>query len=188
MQSKKIISPLSRAKLHDWLQRNHPQKHGVHIRVYKKHSPHHNLHPNDIAEEALFFGWCDNPPERGDSEYYLIHISPRKPEAPWSVAHKKLAEKFMQTNRIHPQGLNAIKIAQENGSWNANQPADKLEWPPLLKQMLRESPSAQNFLESLSTQQQSTILEWIYSTKRDHIRVKRIQETVEKASRNIRVK
>ncbi len=188
MLDRKIIKPDTREALRDWLSRCHTQREGVYVRVYKKHSGRRQFTTSDVTEECLCFGWIDSVPSRGNADYFLLYISPRKPKSVWSAINKKTAARLIETGQMTPAGQAAIELAQANGSWESLSKSDRLELPPELAELLARTPKAQSYFESLTDSNKRMILEWIYSAKRPETQSKRVQETVEKAARGIRVR
>lgn len=188
MLDRKIIKPNTREDLREWLTRCHDQREGVYVRVYKKQSGRRQFTTSDVTEECLCFGWIDSVPARGNADYFLLYISPRKPKSVWSAANKRIVDRLIQEERMHPSGLKAVEKARSNGAWDALSMSDRLELPPELEQQLNRIPKALTFFNSLTDSNKRMILEWIYAAKRPETQSKRIQETVEKAARGLRVR
>jgi uncharacterized protein YdeI (YjbR/CyaY-like superfamily) len=83
-------------------------------------------------------------------------------------------------------GQAAIDRAKKDGSWDRLNEVDQLIVPDDLAKALVSRPRAQKFFQRFPASSQRGILEWIHSAKRPETRARRIAETVEKASRNIK--
>jgi uncharacterized protein YdeI (YjbR/CyaY-like superfamily) len=79
-------------------------------------------------------------------------------------------------------GLEAIRIAQENGSWSVLDSVEELFIPEDLDIALKSYPGAEVFFTDLSRSAKKMLLQWIAVAKRPETRSKRIVEIAEQAA------
>lgn len=175
----------TRSDLRKWLFEHHLQKEGIWLVTYKK-SQEHYLPYNDIVEECLCFGWIDSLPRKLDEQRTMLYISPRKKESNWSKANKERVERLQNAGLLHEAGLQKIEQAKKDGSWSFLDDVETLLSPDDLKLALSKNTIAQKNFEAFPPSAKRGILEWIKNAKRAETRAKRIQDTVEKAAKNIK--
>ena len=81
-----------RAALRRWLNAHHKEDEGAWVVFYKGEK--RTLSYDDIAEEALCFGWVDSKPGKVDSEKTKLYLAPRNPSSNWSALNKRRIEKL----------------------------------------------------------------------------------------------
>jgi uncharacterized protein YdeI (YjbR/CyaY-like superfamily) len=153
---------------------------------YKKESGKPRVAYDEAVEEALCFGWVDSRPNALDEERYMQLFSPRKPKSPWSKLNKERAEKLIEQGLMTAAGLGKIEAAQRDGSWNRYDAVEDLTMPDDLASALAANPTANANFNAFSSSSKKVILWWIASAKRPETRLKRIQETVTLAAKNIK--
>lgn len=178
----KVYTPKSRTDLRSWLLKNHKQTESVWIVIFKKGSVRKNLSSIDVTEEALCFGWIDSVPGKIDQDRFKLLLSPRKAKSVWSKVNKLKIRRLIKEGRMHPAGLEKIKLAKKNGSWTALNDSDRLKVPQDLQQAFKASVKAKRFFETLSASSRRMILEWINLAKRPQTRKDRITKTVQLAA------
>lgn len=169
-----------------WLEANHATSPGVWLVYYKKHTDQPSVAYSDAVEEALCFGWVDSRPNVLDDERYKQLFSPRKPKSPWSKLNKQRVEKLIQQGLMTSAGLEKIEAAKQDGSWSAYDSIEDLVIPPDLEQALAANPAANQNFQAFSNSSKKNILWWIGSAKQPATRIKRIEETVSLAAKNIK--
>jgi uncharacterized protein YdeI (YjbR/CyaY-like superfamily) len=180
------VHPKSRAEWRLWLEQNHTRTEGIWLVGYKKDTGKPRMEYNEAVEEAICFGWVDSKPNKLDDERSLLWFAPRKPGTGWSRINKERVEKLIQQGLMAPAGMQKVNAAKQDGSWTALDEVENLEIPPDLAEGLASDPVAQGYFEQFPRSTKRAILEWIASAKKPETRLKRIKETIESASRNIR--
>ena len=104
----------------------------------------------------------------------------------WAATNKARVERLIAEGRMTPAGLALIEAAKADGSWDALNHVDALELPDDLLGALAANADAQRYFDAFPDSAKRAILFWVTSAKRPETRAKRIAETVELASRNIR--
>ncbi len=180
------IQPKSRAEWRAWLEQHHRQTEGVWVISYKKHTGQLRLEYDEAVEEALCFGWIDSKANKLDEQRSMLWFAPRRPGSGWSGSNKERVERMIAAGLMTAAGLEKIKAAQQDGSWNALDAVETLEVPPDLEQALASYSSARQNFEAFPRSVKRGILEWISTAKKAETRAKRIEETARLAQDNIR--
>lgn len=169
-----------------WLEENHQKEKRVWLIIYHKKSKTPSVYYDEAVDEALCFGWIDSKPNKRDEESFYQFFSVRNPKSRWSRVNKLKIEKLMQEGKMNESGLKAIEIAKLKGTWTALDDIEKLIVPEDLLQKLEKNPVAKAFFEAFPPSVKRGILEWIISAKQAETRAKRVEETVNLATRNER--
>lgn len=177
---------MTRADWRTWLTQHHTRKQGVWLISYKKGTGKPRFDYDEAVEEALCFGWIDSKPNKLDDERSLLWFAPRKVRTGWSKLNKDRVERLIEQGLMMPAGLAKIEAAKQDGSWSALDAIEALEIPADLETAFtRYSQAKQNF-EAFPRSAKRGILEWIASAKKPETRAKRIEETAQLASQNVR--
>ena len=104
-------------KFSDWLEINHNQRE-IWIEIQKKKSTKLGISLSDAVTEALCFGWIDGLMYSIDQNSFIIRMTPRRNNSPWSLINKNRALKLIEEGRMKESGYNCIKQAKENGWWD----------------------------------------------------------------------
>lgn len=169
-----------------WLLKNHSKVSATWLIIYKKDSGKASITYKEAVEEALCFGWIDSKPNKRDAESYYQYFAPRNPKSGWSKINKAAIEKLMASHKMMPAGLRAMELAKKNGAWNALDEVDNHHLPHDLREALGSNEMAARNFEAFPKSSKKIILEWIHQAKKPETRLKRIEETVSLATRNIR--
>ena len=181
-----IVRPRDRGAWRRWLARHHARPEGVWLLIRKKGSTADGVAYEEAVEEALCFGWIDSKANAVDEDHYKQWMSPRKATSVWSLINKRRVERLLAGGRIEASGLEAIRIAKENGSWAALDASDRLEIPEDLAAALAANPVAQGHFEAFPPSAKRIIMGRVRDAKRSETRAKRIEETVRLAAEDRR--
>ena len=140
---------------------------------------------SEAVDEALCFGWIDSTKRPIDEEKYMQYYGKRKPTSTWSKVNKEKVEKLIADGRMTSAGLESIKIAKQNGSWNILDTVEALIIPDDLEKAFKTTPGSRDFFLALSKSAKKSILHWLVMAKRPETRQKRIKETVESAGQHL---
>lgn len=169
-----------------WLEKNHASAAYIWLIMYRKQSATPSVYYDEAVEEALCFGWIDSKPNKRDDESYYLFFAPRKPKSVWSALNKKRIIKLLEDKRMAPPGLAKIEAAKADGTWTTLDAIEALQMPEELKKaFMKNKAAAQNF-DAFPNSAKKGIYQWIISAKRDETRMKRVEETVSLAEKNIR--
>ncbi len=169
-----------------WLQANSETTKSLWLIIYHKDSGINSVYYDEAVDEALCFGWVDSKPNKRDQESYFQFFSKRNPKSNWSRVNKEKVARLQAEHRMAAPGLEMVRIAQENGTWDALNDVENLVLPPDLEAALRTHPPAPKNFEAFPRSVKRGILEWVFNAKRPETRAKRILETATLAARNER--
>lgn len=176
----------SREDWRKWLRKNHSTEKSVWLIIYKKQSETPSVYYPEAVDEALCFGWIDSKPNKRDEESYYQFFAKRNPKSNWSKVNKEKIAKLIEKALMHSAGLEMIEIAKENGTWTALDNVEQLIIPDDLQELFSKNKTAFENWENFPPSSKRGILEWILNAKKPETRLKRIEETVSLAEKNIR--
>ena len=117
----------------------------------------------------------------------MLLVTPRKPKSAWSALNKQRAERLIAAGLMTPAGLAVIEAAKRSGTWEALDAVEALSLPAdLVARFAAAPPVAQSHFDAFPRSVKRAILEWIQLAKKPETRAKRIDETVTKATINVR--
>ncbi len=138
---------------------------GVWVVFYKGEK--RTLSYDDIAEEALCFGWVDSKPGKVDEEKTKLYLAPRDPSSNWSVLNKKRIAELGAAGLVAEAGREMVKVAEENGTWDALNDVENLVIPKDLGRAFANYGEAEANFQAFPPSAQRGILEWIFNAKRE---------------------
>ncbi len=184
---KESIEVKNLAELHDWLTKNESRSTGVWLIRQKAGSTGGEYFSySDMVDELLCFGWIDSLPRKLDDERSMNWISPRKAKSAWSKINKEKIEKLSSQGRLTPTAIAQIVQAKKQGTWDKLSEIEEGIIPVDLITELDKYENAKSNFDGFPKSVKKSILEWIIQAKTEETRKKRVIETAEKASRNIR--
>lgn len=125
-------------------------------------------------------------PRKLDDERSMNWISPRKAKSAWSKINKEKIEKLSSQGRLTPTAIAQIVQAKKQGTWDKLSEIEEGIIPVDLITELDKYENAKSNFDGFPKSVKKSILEWIIQAKTEETRKKRVIETAEKASRNIR--
>ena len=165
-----------------WLEKNHTASPGIWLIYYKKTSGKPRVEYDEAVEEALCFGWIDSTVKGLDEERFMQRFTPRKAKSGWSGPNKERIRRLIRDGLMAKAGLDAIKLAKKNGSWESLDkvyaPENELEIPGDLQKALAGNKKAKENFEAFPLFAKRQFLAWINSAKRTETRQTRIKQTV----------
>jgi len=176
----------SRAEWRAWLDANHESAESIWLVTFKKASGKPYVSYDAMVEEAVCFGWIDSLRWKLDDERSMLLLSPRKPGSAWSKVNKDRVERMNAAGKMHPAGLRKIEQSKADGSWTFLDDVEALIIPDDLVAALAEYENAEENFAAFPRSVKRGILEWIKQAKRAETRSKRVWETAELASKNVR--
>ncbi len=169
-----------------WLEKNHAREQSVWLIIYKKNSGRASIDYSQAVDDALCFGWVDSLPNKRDGESYYQYFSRRNPKSNWSKVNKDKVKRLKAAGLMASAGLEMVRVAKKDGTWDALNDVDNLVEPPDLADALRANDTAAKFWAAFPKSTRRGILEWIFTAKTPATRAKRVHETVRLAAENIR--
>ena len=176
----------SREEWRAWLDANHERAESIWLVTFKKASGKPHVPYDAVVEEAICFGWIDSLPRKLDEERTMLLLSPRKPGSAWSKVNKDRVERMNAAGKMRPAGRQKIEQSKADDSWTFLDDVEALIVPDDLAAALSEYENAEENFAAFPPSSKRGILEWIKQAKRPETRNKRVRETAELASRNIR--
>ena len=182
----KSFHPKTRTQWRSWLQKNHVKEKSVYLIMYNKKSGKPGVRYEEGVEEALCFGWIDSTHYKRDEHSSCIYYCKRKPTSVWSKTNRERVSHLIKAGLMQQAGQKMIDIAKQNGQWKFLEQVEKLTIPPDLMKAFKRNKTAHKNFNAFSPSARKMILHWILSAKRPETRVRRINETVEQAAKNIK--
>lgn len=163
----------------EWLEENHNREKEVWVILYKKHTGKTTLSYEECVEGALCFGWIDSVTRRIDENRHAQKFTPRKKKGTWAASNKKRVERLMQQGLMAEAGLESIRIARENGSWDTRPLTEQtIEMSEQFRTALEASPPAYEFFNSLAPSYRKEYIVWTATAKREETRERRVREAL----------
>ncbi len=173
------LSVIDRKDWRAWLEENHAKEKEVWLIYFKKHTGKPRIPYDDAVEEALCFGWIDSIVRKIDDERYCQKFTPRKENSNWSMLNKQRVEKLRKNGRMTKAGLEKIKAAKVNGSWDKRLASEQFfDMPTELADGLDKNPIAKDYFDSLSPSFRKQYIGWIASAKKKETKQRRVSETI----------
>ncbi|RYY56773.1 MAG: hypothetical protein EOO09_05295 [Chitinophagaceae bacterium] len=179
---REIFYPASAKEWRKWLKENHQSKQSVLLLCYKKGTGTPSVEWTHVVDEALCFGWIDSTRKSIGDGKFLQLITRRKPQSHWSKINKDKVERLIAGKKMAKAGLESIRIAKENGSWNKLDQVESLVIPKELASAFRAHPGSRKYFNGLSKSVKKMILHWVHSARRIETKLKRAEETASLAA------
>jgi uncharacterized protein YdeI (YjbR/CyaY-like superfamily) len=176
----------TREEWRKWLEKNCQSEKSVWLIVYQKKSKTPGVRFHDAIVDALCFGWVDSKAIPRDDESFYLLCSPRNPKSTWGKVNRERAEEMMKQGLMMPGGQAAIDIAKKTGTWDSLADAQNLVLPDDLQKLFDKNDTAFKNFQAFPPSSKRVILEWIAKAKKPVTRHRRIVQTVELATNNIR--
>ncbi|WP_312398607.1 YdeI/OmpD-associated family protein [Sphingobacterium sp.] len=165
-----------------WLTLHHRTEQAVWIICNTKNSGLPAVAWSELVDEALCFGWIDSTRKTIKAGTFKQLFSKRKPRGTWSRVNKEKIERLTAMELMTEAGLEAVRLAKENGSWSVLDSVESLQIPADLENAFKSFPGSVVFFEGLSKSVKKMMLQWIALAKRPETRIKRILEVAEQAA------
>jgi len=169
-----------------WLDKNGNTEKSVWLIIYHQKSKTLSVHYRESIEHALCYGWIDSKAVKRSEESFYLFFTPRNPKSTWSKINRERAVKMIDAGLMMPQGEAMIELAKRTGKWDALAEVQNYIIPDDLQQLLNKNKTALKNFQSFPSSSKRIILEWITKAKKPETRLKRIVQTVELATENIR--
>lgn len=163
----------TRADWRQWLARNHAASPGIWLLRQKRHTGVESMSNDELACEALCFGWIDSLVKRVDDKCYAIKVTPRKPTSKWSDINRKRWKKLKAAGMLAAPGLAAAPTAN---SYAARPHVPEL--PAYIAKAFKSDVKAWNNFRALAPRQRRDFVVWIHTAKKPETRERRIRESM----------
>ena len=171
-----------------WLDEHSTATKGTWLKIAKKDAGISSLSYAEALESALCYGWIDGQKAAFDQQYWLQKFTPRGPRSIWSKINCEKAEALIAAGRMQPEGLRQVERAKADGRWDAAYHSQStITVPDDLQRELDNNSQAQQFFNSLNSQNRYAILFRIQTAKKPETRAARIQKFMEMLSKQERI-
>jgi uncharacterized protein YdeI (YjbR/CyaY-like superfamily) len=168
------IDVRTRAAWRQWLAKNHAASPGIWLLRQKRHTGVESMSNEELACEALCFGWIDSLVKRVDDNCYAIKVTPRKPTSKWSDINRKRWKQLEAAGLLAAPGLAAAPTS------NSYAPRPHVpELPAYIANAFKSNRKAWEYFQALAPRQRRDFVVWIHTAKKDETREKRIRESIE---------
>ena len=134
-----------------------------------------------VLDALLAYGWIDGRRYALDKDRTMQLICKRKQQN-WTQTYRNRVEKLLLDGKLQEAGLATMRLAQQNGTWLANQNVDNLETPDTLLDAL-DVEQGLAWWQSAALSYKRNVLRWLNLAKTDETRQKRIN-AIAKACRD----
>lgn len=173
----------TRAEWRAWLEKNGASESEIWLIYYKKASGKPRVEYDEAVQEALCFGWIDGMEKGLDDERFMQRFTPRKPKSQWSDSNITRMKKLIASGQMTPAGL-----AVFDGHEGRRVEAKPTELPPGLEKTFRGAKQAWNNFQRFPPGYRRMSIGWVASAKKEETRLKRLQQLMDTAARNERIK
>ena len=189
MATKKEIPYLqvkSAADWRKWLDKHGETEKAVRLVIPNKSNPSQAITIDEATEGALSYGWIDSLAGKYDAHNSWLTFTPRNPKSNWSKPNRLRVEKLQKAGLMMPQGQKMVDLAKQTGTWDLFADIEEGIVPPDLAERLNKNKAAKANFEAFPPSSRKRILGWIVAAKRPETRLKRIEEAIALAEKNIR--
>ena len=177
--TKIVIS--SKNELWEWLDENHSSEQSFLLVTWKKTNTAKYISRDAVLDALLAYGWIDGRRYALDKDRTIQLICKRKQQN-WTQTYRNKVEKLLLDGKLKEAGLATMRLAQQNGTWLANQNVDNLETPDTLLDAL-DVEQGLAWWQSAALSYKRNVLRWLNLAKTDETRQKRIN-AIAKACRD----
>ena len=177
--TKIVIS--SKNELWEWLDENHSSEQSFLLVTWKKTNTEKYISRDAVLDALLAYGWIDGRRYALDKDRTIQLICKRKQQN-WTQTYRNRVEKLLLDGKLQEAGLATMRLAQQNGTWLANQNVDNLETPDTLLDAL-DVEQGLAWWQSAAPSYIRNVLRWLNLAKTDETRQKRIN-AIAKACRD----
>jgi uncharacterized protein YdeI (YjbR/CyaY-like superfamily) len=158
----------------EWLAKNYSSSPGIWFVFYKEHTGQKSISQEEMAREALCFGWIDSLIKRLDEDRYAMKVTPRQPTSKWSSLNRKRWAELKAAGLLAEAGLAA---APTSNTYAAKPSIPDL--PGYIADAFRRHSGAWEFFQELAPTYRRHFVTWIHLAKRPETREKRIRESIQ---------
>lgn len=172
----------------EWLHNNHSHYNGIQLIFYKVDHEMDSMRWEEAVKVALCYGWIDSTVKSLGDGKRIQYFCPRKPKSVWSKVNKEHVKTLKANGLMHETGLNAIRVAKQNGSWKALDDVEAGKVPQDLQAAFDANEKAFGNFRNFTHGQRKSYLYWLNQAKREATRQKRIHEIIQYCNNNVKYK
>lgn len=163
-----------------WLDKNHDTVPALWMKFAKKSGSATSISYDEALPVAISYGWIDGLINKYDDQFWLTKFTPRGERSVWSKRNQKIVEQLIQNEKMHSAGLEAVKRAKANGSWETSYDSPKdMHVPEDFLKELAKDKKALAFFNSLNKANTYAIAWRLQTAKRPETREKRKKQLLE---------
>jgi uncharacterized protein YdeI (YjbR/CyaY-like superfamily) len=172
-----------------WLSKNYNKSNGVWLVFFKRETGKLSLNYNAAVEEALCFGWIDSLVKKIDKEKYVRKFTLRNNNSVWSELNKRRVQKVIKEGRMTSFGLEKVTAAKKSGIWNKKIKLPEIsdDIPKEFIAALKKNKKANENFEKLAHSHKKRYFLWINQARKKDTKEKRINESVNLLSKNLKL-
>ena len=170
----------------NWLHENHHLDDGVELVFYKVACEEPSMRWEEAVKVALCYGWIDSTVRKLDDKRRKQYFCPRKSKSVWSAINKGYVDELLEADLIHSNGMKAIELAKENGSWTSLDDVENGITPEDLQKAFDANSKAFENFQNFAKGYRKSYLYWLNQAKREETRKKRITQIIELCEQNIK--
>ena len=140
----------------------------------------------DAVCQALCQGWIDSVVRQRDEATCYQRFSPRNPRSTWVRSNRDRVARLIASGEMAPAGMALVEAAKASGTWDLLADVEAGIVPDDVQAALDAVPEAAEHFAAFPPSARKQILTWIVTAKKPETRARRIETTVDKASRDER--
>lgn len=175
MSNSIFISSLQ--ELDSWLSRNYESNESIWLQYYKPSLGLSDLNSKSITKKLLSYGWIDSLPRKVDEKRTSVRISKRNQKSNWSRVNKEFIKELISKDEMMPSGIEAVKLAKGNGTWDALNDVEDLVIPEDLMSKLEEKGKLNDWNNKSRSFKRGN-LEILFNAKREDTRKRIIDKII----------
>jgi uncharacterized protein YdeI (YjbR/CyaY-like superfamily) len=164
----------SAAQLHDWLMEHQSTSSGVWVVTWRRPTGKPRPEYGETVDELVSFGWIDGKLMKLDESRSMLLCAPRNPKSEWAKSNRERAARLVREGRMEPRGLEAVRRAKENGTWDSLVEVENMVEPAELAAALDAHPIARRNWDASSPSYKQQMLYQLHTAKRPDTRERRI--------------
>lgn len=179
----KTVYCKTRAEWRAWLQKNGASESEIWLVYYKKDSGKPRVAYEDAVQEALCFGWIDGMEKGLDEQRFMQRFTPRQAKSKWSHSNIARMKKLIASEKMTPAGRAVFE-----GHEKRRVEAQPTKLPRDLEAKFRRVKTAWNNFQNFPPGYRRMTIGWVASAKKAETRLKRLEQLIQTAARNERIR
>lgn len=176
---RKILSFENSADFESWLEVHHNDDTGIWILIAKKGIDQQSISYAEALDCALCYGWIDGQKAKHDEYFWLQYFTKRKKKSIWSQINRENVGRLIELGRMRAPGELAVNEAKKSELWDsAYQPVKSRTIPEDLEKALSTNKKANDFFDSLGSQNRFAFVFRLSTAKKAETRQKRLSEYI----------
>ena len=176
-----VLSFATQEEFVSWQMHNHTDMNGIWVRFYKKNSGIKTIVYDEALDVALCYGWIDGQLKKYDETSYIQRFTPRRAKSIWSKRNVGKVENLIQDGKMKPSGLKEFEAAKADGRYESSYDSQgNMIIPTDFLTEIEKNKKAHEFFKTLNKTNLYAIGWRLQTATNPQIRIKRINELIEK--------